>query len=80
MGEVSEAVKGKKKISPKLTEGNLVERAEDFIEELDGLVQKKDEDTLSEGKDAEPKNKASAARLRAALGLMRNAKQLLEDY
>lgn len=81
MGEVSEAVKGeKKKLSPKLTEGNLITRVTELADEVSGLVAKKDEDALSEGKDKQAENTRKAGLLRATSSLLRAAKTLLEDY
>ncbi len=80
MGDVKEAVKGSKKISPKLMEGNLVERFTALIDEVSELVAKKDEDALSEGKSAKAENVRKAGLLRAASSLLRASKTLLEDY
>jgi hypothetical protein len=77
MGDVKEAVKGSKKISPKLMEGNLVERFTALTDELGELTAKKDEDALNEGKDVEAENKRKAALLRASTSLVRAAKTLL---
>jgi len=80
MGDVKEAVKGSKKVSPKLVEGNLVERFTGLTDELSDLTAKKDEDALNEGKDAKAENVRKAGLLRAASSLVRAAKTLLEDY
>lgn len=80
MGEVSEAIKGSRKVSPKLMEGNLVERFSALTDELSDLTAKKDEDTLSEGATAKAENVRKAALLRASSSLVRAAKTLLEDY
>ena len=80
MGEVAEAVKGSKKISPKLTEGNLNERVQSMIDEVSELTAKKDEDSMNEGDAAKPENVRKAALLRSVSSLLRASKRLLEDY
>lgn len=80
MGEVKDAIKGEKKISPKLTEGNLITRLTELSDEISDLVAKKDEDALTEGADAKAENTRKAGLLRATSSLIRAAKNLLEDY
>lgn len=80
MGEVKEAVKGSKKISPKIMEGNLVERFTSLTDELSELTAKKDEDVLNESASEKAENMRKAGLLRAASSLVRTAKNMLEDY
>lgn len=80
MGEVKDAVKGPKKIVPKIHEDNLVTRVTDMLDEVGTLVEKKDEDALKEGPDKKAENTRKAAQLRAVAGLLRSAKNILEDY
>lgn len=80
MGDVKEAVKGSPKVSPRLKEGNLVQRFTDLTDELSELTTKKDDDTMNEGSDKKSDNVRKAALLRAATSLVRSARTLLEDY
>lgn len=81
MGDVKDAVKGttKKKLLGKSQE-NLVTRIEEIRIEISDLIQKKDNDTLSEGETEKAENTRKAAHLRATHSLLTSAKTLLEDY
>lgn len=80
MGDVKDAIKGPKKVSPKLTEGNLVQQVTALVETVGELIQKKDDDTSTEGKDKEAENIRKAGQLRAVSSLLRSGLRILEDY
>lgn len=84
MGEVKDKVKGtgapSKSVGGSSDNGNLLQQVQIISDEVSRLTALKDDDVLTEGDTAKPENVRKAATLRAAGGLLRHVKNLLEDY
>ena len=82
MGEVSDTVKGSglKSKPTKDSDKNLISAVQSLRDEVSGLIQIKDDDTVKEGDTKKAENTRKAATLRAVHSLLTASQNLLEDY
>lgn len=81
MGAVKDEIKGPApKRKAQGSTQNLIDQIKAQEDEVSAMIIQKDNDGVTEGKDAQPENRRKASLLRATYAFLREARLLLEDY